>query len=124
MNDVARRVRASCAVTLVLVALAACNSGEEKGPKPDELIVRGTVHMVTVVTGADSSTCWKFSSTKGTDYELQPAQVPNDLLVDNATAKLIIKPLQGGGSFCKLGPVVTVDSVDSVTAGAPAASGT
>ncbi len=121
MTDVARRVRAGCAVTVVLLALAACNSGEEKGPKPDELIVRGTVHMVT---GADSSTCWKFSSTKGKDYELQPAQVPNDLLVDNATAKLIIKPLAGGGSFCKLGPVVTVDSVDSVSAGAPAGSGT
>ncbi|HXE61066.1 MAG TPA: hypothetical protein VN607_10185 [Gemmatimonadaceae bacterium] len=122
MTDVARRVRASCAVTLVLFALAACNSGEEKGPKQGELIVRGTVHMVT---GADSSTCWKFTSTKGKDYELQPAQVPNDLLTDNASAKLIIKPLEGGGTFCKVGPVVTVDSVDSVSAGtAPAASGT
>jgi len=122
MTDVARRVQASCAVTLVLLGLAACSSGEEKGPKPGELIVHGTVHMVTT---ADSSTCWKFTSTKGKDYELQPAQVPNDLLVDNASAKLIIKPLAGGGgSFCKLGPVVTVDSVDSVSAGAPAASGT
>lgn len=122
MTDVARRVRASCAVTLVLVALAACNSGEEKGPKPGELIVRGTVQMVT---GADSSTCWKFTSTKGKIYELQPAQVPNDLLVDNANAKLIIKPIVGGGgSFCKLGPVVTVDSVDSVRAGGTGASGT
>jgi predicted ATP-grasp superfamily ATP-dependent carboligase len=120
MTDVARRVRASCVVTLVLVGLAACNSGEEKGPKPGELIVHGTVHMVA---GADSSTCWKFTSTKGKDYELQPAQVPNSLLVDNVNAKLIIKPLTGGGgSFCKLGPVVTVDSVDSVSAGGSAPS--
>jgi len=121
MTDVARRVRAGCAVTLVLLGLAACSSGEEKGPKEGELIVRGTVHMVT---GADSSTCWKFTSTKGKDYELQPAQVPNDLLTDNANAKLIITPLQNGGSFCKVGPVVTVDSVDSLTTGAPAPSGT
>lgn len=122
MTDVARRVRAGYAVTLVLFALAACSSGEEKGPKPGELIVHGTVHMVTA---ADSSTCWKFTSTKGKDYELQPAQVPNDLLVDNASAKLIITPLAGGGgTFCKLGPVVTVDSVDSVSAGAPAPTGT
>ena len=122
MTDVARRVRAGGAVTLVLLGLAACSSGEEKGPKPGELIVHGTVHMVTT---ADSATCWKFTSSKGKDYELQPAQVPSDLLVDNANAKLILKPLTGGGgSFCKLGPVVTVDSVDSVSTGAPASSGT
>jgi len=78
-----------------------------------------------MVTTADSATCWKFTSSKGKDYELQPAQVPSDLLVDNANAKLILKPLTGGGgSFCKLGPVVTVDSVDSVSTGAPASSGT
>jgi len=121
MTDVARRVRAGCAVTLVLLGLAACSSGEEKGPKPGELIVHGTVHMVTT---ADSATCWKFTSSKGDGKERQAAQVPSDLLVDNANAKLILKPLAGGGSFCKLGPVVTVDSVDSVSAGAPASSGT
>lgn len=113
MTDVARRVRGSCAVALVLLVMAACSSGEEKGPKEGELRLHGTVHMVTT---ADSATCWKFSSTKGHDYELQPAQVPTDLLVDGASAVLIVTPLQNAGSFCNVGQVVNLVTADSIKA--------
>jgi hypothetical protein len=119
MTDVARRVQGTCAVALVLLVMAACNSGEEKGPKEGELKLHGTVHMVTT---ADSATCWKFSSTKGHDYELQAAQAPTDLLVDGASAVLVVTPLKGGGSFCNVGEVVSLVTVDSVNA--PGASGT
>lgn len=119
MTDVARRVRGSCAVALVLLVMAACSSGEEKGPKEGELLLHGTVHMVTT---ADSATCWKFTSTKGHDYELMQAQAPAGLLVDGATAVLVVTPLKGGGSFCNVGEVVSLVSADSVTA--PGASGT
>lgn len=116
MTDVARLLRGSCAVALVAFALSAC-SGEEKGPN-GTLKVDGTVHMVQTQEGG---TCWKLTSTKGHDYEFQPAQVPKDLLGDGNKAQLLIKPLKDAGSFCKVGVVVTVDSVISVT---PAGGGT
>ena len=112
MTDVARRVRGSCAVALVLFTLAACNTGEEKGPKEGELKLHGTVHMVTT---SDGATCWKFSSTKGHDYELQQGQAPVDMLVDGATAVLVVKPRQGG-SFCNVGQIVDVVTEDSLKA--------
>ena len=69
-----------------------------------------------MVQSQDGGTCWKFSSTKGHDYEFQPAQVPKDLLTDGGKAVLLLKPLKDAGSFCKVGTVVTVDSLISITA--------
>lgn len=111
MTDVARRLWGTSAVALVLLALAAC-SAEQKGPN-GELILHGTVHMVTT---SDGQQCWKFTSSKGHDYELQPAQVPHDLLTDGANAVLHAKPRQGG-SFCNVGQIVDVMSADSISGG-------
>jgi hypothetical protein len=119
MTDVARRVRGSCAVALVLLAFAACK-GEEKGPN-GELKLHGTVHMVQT---PDGGTCWKFTSSKGNDYELQPAQVPQSLLVDGATAVLLAKARKDAGSFCKVGTVVDVVSADSIASGSGGTTGT
>ena len=112
MIGVVRQMRGVYLLPLALLAMAACG-GEEKGPN-GELKLRGTVHMVQSQEGG---TCWKFSSQKGKDYELQPAQVPKEVLVDGAQAVIRVKE-RGGGSFCKLGPVIDVVKVDSV--GAPA----
>jgi hypothetical protein len=118
MTGVARVVHSSCAAALVLFALAACRA-EEKGPN-GELKLRGTVHMVQTQNGG---TCWKLQSKKGKDYELQPAQVPKDLLVDGAEAVLFAKP-RAGGSFCNLGQIIDVMRVDSVSGPATTASTT
>ncbi|MBX6333223.1 MAG: hypothetical protein IRY91_15365 [Gemmatimonadaceae bacterium] len=117
MTDVARRFYGIGTIALVVLALGACGR-EEKGPNPGELKLRGTVHMVQ---SPDGGTCWKLQSTKGHDYELQPAQVPHDLLVDGATAIVIAKP-RAGGSFCKVGQIVDVVQVDSIAAPATTAS--
>ena len=101
-------MRGACLLPLALLAMAACK-GEEKGPH-GEIKLRGTVHMVQ---SPDGGTCWKFSSQKGKDYELQPAQVPREVLVDGANVVIQAKE-RGGGSFCKLGPVIDVVKVDSV----------
>jgi hypothetical protein len=116
MKGVVRQMRGACLLPLALLAMAACR-GEEKGPN-GEIKLRGTVHMVQ---SQDGGTCWKFSSQKGKDYELQPAQVPKEVLVDGAQAVLEAKE-RGGGSFCKLGPVIDVVKVDSVGAPTTASS--
>ena len=116
MIGVGRQMRGVCLLPLALLAMAACG-GEEKGPN-GELKLRGTVHMVQSQEGG---TCWKFSSQKGKDYELQPAQVPREVLVDGARAVLQAKE-RGGGSFCKIGPVIDVLKVDSVGASTSASN--
>jgi hypothetical protein len=116
MIGVARQMRGVCLLPLALLAMTACR-GEEKGPN-GEVKVRGTVHMVQSQEGG---TCWKFSSQKGKDYELQPAQVPREVLVDGAQAVIEVKE-RGGGSFCKIGPVIDVLKVDSVGASTSASN--
>ena len=108
MTRVIRQLRSGYLLPVALLAMMACK-GEEKGPK-GELKLRGTVHMVKA---KDGSTCWKFTSNKGKDYELQPAQVPRDMLADGAQAVILAKA-RGGGSFCNVGEVIDVLKVDSV----------
>lgn len=104
-----------------LVLATSCKGGDKKLANGD-LMVTGTVHMVQSQQGG---TCWRLTSNNGgANYELQPAQVPPDLLTDNAKATVEVNPI-GGGSFCKVGKVVTVVKVDSLAAPtAPATSGT
>ena len=110
MIGAVRHVRGSLLVLAVL-STAAC-AGEEHGPN-GELKLHGTVHMVQAQDGA---TCWKFDSKKGKSYELQPAQAPRDLLVDGATAVLLVKP-RSGGSFCGIGNIVDIVKADSIGGG-------
>ncbi len=112
MSDVVRRHLSAVLarwlpVTLVALAAAAC-AGEEKGPN-GELRLRGTVHRIE---SAQGGTCWQVETRQG-KYELQPAQVPQALLVDGATAVITAKP-RSGGSFCKVGDIVDVVKVDSI----------
>lgn len=116
MTGMAQRTLMSGVVALVLVA-AACASGEEKGPN-GELKLHGTVHMVQTDSGG---TCWKFESSKGNAYELQQGQAPHDLLVDGASAVLLVKP-RVGGSYCKVGQLVDVVKADSIAGGTAAAA--
>ncbi|HEX6533947.1 MAG TPA: hypothetical protein VF041_05075 [Gemmatimonadaceae bacterium] len=114
----ARRTRGALIVVLTVAAAAAC-TGEEKGPN-GTLKLHGTVHMVQ---SKDGGTCWKLESTKGKSYELQPAQVPHDILVDGARVSLLAKPRKGG-SFCNVGEIVDVTQLDSVTGPEATASST
>lgn len=116
MTGMARRTLMGGVVALVVVA-AACSTGEEKGPN-GELKLHGTVHMVQTDSGG---TCWKFESSKGHSYELQPGQAPHDLLVDGASAVLLAKP-RSGGSFCKVGQLVDIVKADSISGAAAAAT--
>jgi hypothetical protein len=93
--------------SLVTLAVAGCSNADKPDAK-GQITVKGTVHQSQ---SADGSECWKFSSAKGKDYELQPAQVPKDLLVDGAQATIVAKPREHGGSFCKVGTIVDVVSV-------------
>jgi hypothetical protein len=68
--------------------------------------MKGTVHSVTQTDGTQ---CWQFKSANGNNYELQPAQVPRDLLVDGQSATIVAKKRQGG-SFCNVGTIVDVVS--------------
>ena len=113
MSDVVRRHRLPALarwlpVTLVALAAAAC-AGEEKGPN-GELKLRGTVRRIE---SAEGGTCWQVETKRG-KYELQPAQAPQALLVDGATAVILAKP-RSGGSFCKVGDIVDIVKVDSIT---------
>ncbi|HEY9449040.1 MAG TPA: hypothetical protein VIQ60_04770 [Gemmatimonadaceae bacterium] len=109
MTGLARMMQGGCMMAITVLALTACK-GEEKGPN-GELRLHGTVHMVQSEEGG---TCWKLSSSKGNDYELQPAQVPQALLGEGVQAVVMAKP-RSGGSFCKVGQIVDVTQVDSVT---------
>jgi hypothetical protein len=113
MSDVGRRQAPRVVarwLPITLVVLAAACAGEEKGPN-GELKLRGTVHRMQ---SADGATCWQLETKHG-KYELQPAQVPAALLADGATAVVMAKP-RAGGSFCKVGDIVDVVKVDSLTA--------
>jgi len=68
--------------------------------------MKGTVHSITQTDGTQ---CWQFTSAHGNKYELQPAQVPRDLLVDGQEATIVAKTRQGG-SFCNVGTIVDVVS--------------
>lgn len=83
-----------------------CNMGD-KTDAQGRLTMDGTVHAVQ---GTDGTQCWQFVSAKGKDYELQPAQVPVDLLVDGQSVKIVAKPRASGGSFCKVGTIIDVVS--------------
>ncbi len=115
MTDVIRRLRVLSWLPVVLFALAGCQ-GEERGPG-GELRVQGTVRSVQSEEGG---TCWVLESD-GKKYELIPAQVPRDLLVEGAEATLQVKPRKGF-SYCKAGDLVDVMKVDSVQAPASTAS--
>jgi hypothetical protein len=116
MTGIARRIGRSCAIVLPLLVLVACGR-EERGPN-GELKLRGTVHLVQTQEGGS---CWKLESARGHAYELQPAQAPRDLLVDGVQAVVLAKP-RAGGSFCKVGEIIDVVKVDSVTGPATTAS--
>ncbi|HEU4642478.1 MAG TPA: hypothetical protein VFS44_08495 [Gemmatimonadaceae bacterium] len=109
MTDAARGTRGAILAGLTILAMAAC-TGEEKGPN-GTLKLSGTVHMVQ---SQDGGTCWKLESSKGKTYELQPAQVPHDMLVDGAKVKMLAKPRKGG-SFCNVGQIIDVTQVDSMS---------
>jgi hypothetical protein len=102
---------AGAAATLVsLATMLGCTTGDK--------IVNGQMSMkgsVSAVQSQDGTQCWKFTSTSGKIYELQPAQVPRDMLVDGQEVAIVAKPRTGGGSFCKLGEIIDVVS-DSATA--------
>ncbi len=89
--------------------VAGCTSSGDKPDAQGRMTVKGTVHSVQA---PDGTQCWKFSSAKGKDYELQPAQVPVALLVDGEQATLLVKVRSSGGSFCKVGEIVDVVTVN------------
>jgi hypothetical protein len=89
--------------------VAGCSSGGDSPDAQGRITVQGTVHSVQA---SDGTQCWKFSSAKGKDYELQPAQVPVELLVDGQQVTLVAKPRSGGGSFCKVGTIIDVVTVN------------
>ncbi len=115
MTDVIRQLRTLRWLPVALLTLAACR-GEERGPN-GELRVQGTVRSVQSEEGG---TCWVVESD-GKKYELIPAQVPSDLLVDGAKATLTAKPRRGF-SYCKAGDLIDVMKVDSVQAPASTAA--
>ena len=84
---------------------AGCNTGD-KVDAQGHLTMDGTVHSVQATDGTQ---CWKFVSAKGKDYELQPAQVPPELLIDGQAAQVVAKP-RSGGSFCNVGQIIDIVS--------------
>lgn len=96
------------AAVLVVLAAAGCNRGDTPDAKGD-VTMKGTVHESQI---GDGTQCWNFKSESGKDYELQPAQVPHELLVDGQAVTILAKPRKGGGSFCKVGVIVDVITVN------------
>lgn len=90
-------------------ALALVVSGCSSGDSPDakgQITMKGTVHETTQT---DGTPCWQFTSAKGNNYELQPAQVPHELLIDGEQATIVVKS-RSGFSYCKVGKLVDVVS--------------
>jgi hypothetical protein len=110
MTGVIRRIRVAPWLPVALIALGACG-GLERGPG-GELKVTGTVRSVQSEEGG---TCWMVEADGGAKYELQPAQVPRNLLVDGTQATMLVKP-RTGFSYCKVGDLVDVMQVDSIQA--------
>jgi hypothetical protein len=96
------------AVTAVAV-MVGCSGGGDTPDAQGRVTMQGTVHSIQA---SDGTQCWQFVSAKGKNYELQPAQVPSDLLVDGISATVVAKPRSSGGSFCKVGEIVDVVSVN------------
>jgi hypothetical protein len=97
------RVGTTVGTLVVAVSLAACSNGDKQLANGN-LGLTGTIHSVQA---SDGSQCWTLTSTSGKTYELQPAQAPQDLLVDGKQATITAKP-RSGGSFCKMGQIIDV----------------
>lgn len=109
---------APVAAAILTLAAAGCSSGDVPDAK-GQITMKGTVHSVQA---SDGTQCWSFKSAAGKDYELQPAQVPQVLLVDGQQATVVAKPRKGGGSFCKEAiPGGTIVDIMTVTPEAAAA---
>jgi hypothetical protein len=93
------------------LAVAGCNNDDKPDAK-GQLTMQGTVHATQA---ADGTPCWEFQSAKGKAYELQPAQVPAELLVDGAQATIVAKP-RTGFSYCKVGTIVDVVTLNPTAA--------
>ena len=89
--------------TLVVVSVVGCSNGDKHLANGD-LGLTGTIHSKQA---SDGSQCWTLTSTSGKTYELQPAQAPQDLLVDGKQTTITAKPREGG-SFCKMGQIIDV----------------
>lgn len=97
------RVGSGVGTLVVVIAVAGCQKGDKTLANGD-LGLTGTIHSVQAT---DGSQCWTLTSTSGKTYELQPAQAPQDLLVDGKQATITAKP-RSGGSFCKMGQIIDV----------------
>jgi len=94
-------------VGAAMLAFAAV--GCSRGDTPDStghITMKGTVHQTTK---EDGTPCWQFESAKGNKYELEPTQVPHELLVDGETATIVAKT-RTGFSYCQVGTIVDVVS--------------
>lgn len=109
MHGAYRLMVAATAAVLVI----GCSAGGDRPDAQGRVTMQGTVHAVQA---SDGTQCWQFVSAKGKNYELQPAQVPSDLLVDGSTATVVAKPRSSGGSFCKVGEIIDVLSVNPAPA--------
>jgi hypothetical protein len=98
------RMGSAVGTLVVVISVAGCKSGGDKQLANGELGLSGTIHSVQAT---DGSQCWTLTSTSGKTYELQPAQAPQDLLVDGKQASITAKP-RSGGSFCKMGQIIDV----------------
>ena len=97
------RVGSAVGTLVVEMSVAGCQQGDKKLSNGD-LGLTGTIHSVQA---SDGSQCWTLTSSSGKTYELQPAQAPQDLLVDGKQATITAKP-RSGGSFCKMGQIIDV----------------
>lgn len=97
------RVGSAVGTLVVVIAATGCQKGDKTLANGD-LGLTGTIHSVQAT---DGSQCWTLTSTSGKTYELQPAQAPQDLLVDGKEATITAKP-RSGGSFCKMGQIIDV----------------
>ena len=97
------RVSSAVGTLVVVMSVAGCQKGDKTLANGD-LGLTGTIHSVQAT---DGSQCWTLTSTSGKTYELQPAQAPQDLLVDGKETTITAKP-RSGGSFCKMGQIIDV----------------
>jgi hypothetical protein len=104
MRRVLRLVPAGASI--LAFAATGCSRGDV-ADSTGRITMKGTVHETTQ---GDGTPCWQFQSAKGNSYELEPAQVPHELLVDGAQATIVAKT-RTGFSYCKVGTIVDVVSV-------------
>jgi len=96
---------------LLALTVAGCNTDDKPDAK-GQLTMQGTVHATQA---ADGTPCWSFQSAKGKAYELEPAQAPQELLIDGAQATIVAKP-RTGFSYCKVGTIVDVVGLNPTAA--------